>query len=167
MDAPSAGSIVLVPFPFSDLSESKLRPAAVLAEISRNDFVLCQVTSNPYADLSTGAISSAHRRGTNLISQGRFSRFRRGRAHSRPSSELASPERAAAPPPPSGIAESRRSSTPFRSSPHQGSRTCSAGTAGSTSSIRTPTRPGASRKRRAASARPSRTRRGRPGTARA
>ena len=50
MDAPSAGSIVLVPFPFSDLSESKLRPAVVLAEISRNDFVLCQVTSNPYAD---------------------------------------------------------------------------------------------------------------------
>ena len=50
MDAPSAGSIVLVPFLFSDLSESKLRPAVVLAEISRNDFVLCQVTSNPYAD---------------------------------------------------------------------------------------------------------------------
>ena len=50
MDAPSAGSVVLVPFPFSDLSESKLRPAVVLAEISRDDFVCCQVTSNPYAD---------------------------------------------------------------------------------------------------------------------
>jgi len=50
MGALAAGSIVLVPFPFSDLSESKLRPAAVLAEISREDFVLCQVTSNPYAD---------------------------------------------------------------------------------------------------------------------
>jgi mRNA interferase MazF len=50
MDAPSAGSVVLVPFPFSDLSASKLRPAVVLAEISRNDFVCCQVTSNPYAD---------------------------------------------------------------------------------------------------------------------
>jgi mRNA interferase MazF len=50
MEAPSAGSVVLVPFPFSDLSESKLRPAVVLAEISRDDFVLCQVTSNPYAD---------------------------------------------------------------------------------------------------------------------
>ena len=50
MDTPSAGSVVLVPFPFSDLSESKLRPAVVLAEISRDDFVLCQVTSNPYAD---------------------------------------------------------------------------------------------------------------------
>jgi mRNA interferase MazF len=50
MEAPSAGSVVLVPFPFSDLSESKPRPAAILAEISRDDFVLCQVTSNPYAD---------------------------------------------------------------------------------------------------------------------
>ena len=50
MDAPSARSVILVPFPFSDLSESKLRPAVVLAEISREDFVCCQVTSNPYAD---------------------------------------------------------------------------------------------------------------------
>ena len=50
MDAPSARSVVLVPFPFSDLSESKLRPAVVLAEISRDDLVCCQVTSNPYAD---------------------------------------------------------------------------------------------------------------------
>lgn len=50
MESPSAGSVVLVPFPFSDLSRSKLRPAVVLAEISREDYVLCQVTSNPYAD---------------------------------------------------------------------------------------------------------------------
>ena len=50
METPSAGSVVLIPFPFSDLSESKLRPAVVLAEISREDFVCCQVTSNPYAD---------------------------------------------------------------------------------------------------------------------
>jgi len=50
METPSAGSVILVPFPFSDLSESKLRPAVVLAEISRGDFVCCQVTSNPYVD---------------------------------------------------------------------------------------------------------------------
>ena len=50
METPSAGSVVLIPFPFSDLSESKLRPAVFLAEISRDDFVCCQVTSNPYAD---------------------------------------------------------------------------------------------------------------------
>jgi mRNA interferase MazF len=41
---------VLVPFPFSDLTQSKLRPAVVLARAGPNDFVLCQMTSNPYAD---------------------------------------------------------------------------------------------------------------------
>ena len=52
MVSPSVGSVVLVRFPFSDLSSSKLRPAVVLADVDRNDWVLCQVTSNPYSDLS-------------------------------------------------------------------------------------------------------------------
>jgi mRNA interferase MazF len=47
---PSAGAVVLVPFPFSDLSRSKLRPAVVLAYAGRGDYVLCQVTSNLYSD---------------------------------------------------------------------------------------------------------------------
>ncbi len=46
----AAGSIVLVPFPYSDLSQSKLRPAAVLADAGRGDWILCQITSNAYAD---------------------------------------------------------------------------------------------------------------------
>jgi mRNA interferase MazF len=46
----AAGGVVLVPFPFSDLSQSKLRPAVVLAAAGRDDYILCQVTSNPYAD---------------------------------------------------------------------------------------------------------------------
>jgi mRNA interferase MazF len=50
MVAPSTGAVVLVPFPFSDLSSSKLRPAVVLADAARGDWILCQVTSNPYAD---------------------------------------------------------------------------------------------------------------------
>ena len=50
MGAFAAGSVVLVPFPFSDLSRSKLRPAVVLAEADRDDLILCQVTSNPYSD---------------------------------------------------------------------------------------------------------------------
>ena len=46
----AAGAVVLVPFPFSDLSEAKLRPAVVLADAGRGDWVLCQITSNPYSD---------------------------------------------------------------------------------------------------------------------
>lgn len=50
MVTPSVGSVVLVTFPFSDLSASKLRPAVVLASVGRDDWVLCQITSNAYAD---------------------------------------------------------------------------------------------------------------------
>ena len=44
------GEVVLVRFPFSDLSETKLRPAVTLADAGREDWVLCQITSNPYAE---------------------------------------------------------------------------------------------------------------------
>jgi len=55
----AAGSVVLVPFPFSDLSRSKLRPAVVLAEADRDDLILCQVTSNPYSDGAAVAVTSS------------------------------------------------------------------------------------------------------------
>jgi mRNA interferase MazF len=54
MVAPARGAVVLVRFPFSDLSDTKLRPAVVLANADRGDWILCQVTSKPYGD--TGAI---------------------------------------------------------------------------------------------------------------
>jgi mRNA interferase MazF len=50
MVAPTAGAVVLVRFPFSDLSQTKLRPAVVLADAGRADWILCQVTSKPYGD---------------------------------------------------------------------------------------------------------------------
>ncbi len=50
MGVHSAGEIVFVSFPFSDLTRSKLRPAVILADAERGDFVLCQITSKPYAD---------------------------------------------------------------------------------------------------------------------
>jgi mRNA interferase MazF len=46
----AAGTLVLVRFPFSDLSGAKLRPAVVLASVGRGDYILCQVTSRPYGD---------------------------------------------------------------------------------------------------------------------
>ena len=50
MVAPATGEVVLVPFPFSDLSQSKVRPAVCLADVGRGDWVLCQITSNSYGD---------------------------------------------------------------------------------------------------------------------
>ena len=50
MAAPARGGVVLVPFPLSDLSQTRLRPAVILAAAGRGDYVLCQVTSNPYGD---------------------------------------------------------------------------------------------------------------------
>src|SRR5436190_13722404 len=50
MVTPTIGEVVLVPFPFSDLSQSKVRPAVCLADAGRGDWVLCQITSNPYGD---------------------------------------------------------------------------------------------------------------------
>jgi mRNA interferase MazF len=47
---PAAGEVVLVPFPFSDLSQSKVRPAVCLADAGRGDWILCQITSSPYGD---------------------------------------------------------------------------------------------------------------------
>ena len=50
MVTPAAGEVVLVPFPFSDLSQSKVRPAVCLADAERGDWVLCQITSSPYGE---------------------------------------------------------------------------------------------------------------------
>jgi mRNA interferase MazF len=39
------GDIVVIPFPFSDLSGSKRRPALVIADLDGDDMILCQITS--------------------------------------------------------------------------------------------------------------------------
>jgi mRNA interferase MazF len=46
----SIGEVVLVSFPFSDLSGVKQRPAVCLADAGNHDWVLCQVTSKAYGD---------------------------------------------------------------------------------------------------------------------
>lgn len=57
MVTPTTGSIILIPFPFSDLSQSKLRPAVVLANAGKEDWILCQITSKSYADLQSIKLS--------------------------------------------------------------------------------------------------------------
>ena len=52
-------SVVLVDFPFSDLSDTKLRPAIILAEVGRGDLILCQITSNSFADAKAIEITNA------------------------------------------------------------------------------------------------------------
>ena len=44
------GDVVVVPFPFSDLTAAKRRPALVIAELSGDDLILCQITSNKIMD---------------------------------------------------------------------------------------------------------------------
>ena len=39
------GDVVVVPFPFSDLTQAKRRPALVIAKLEGDDFILCQITS--------------------------------------------------------------------------------------------------------------------------
>lgn len=66
-------SVVLLPFPFSDLSASKLRPALVLADAGRGDWLLCQITSKAYGDAGAVEISDADfaAGGLRLVSQAR------------------------------------------------------------------------------------------------
>jgi mRNA interferase MazF len=44
------GDIVVVPFPFSDLTQAKRRPALVIASLEGYDVILCQVTSKTVRD---------------------------------------------------------------------------------------------------------------------
>ena len=39
------GDVVVLPFPYSDLSSSKKRPALIIAILDGDDVILCQITS--------------------------------------------------------------------------------------------------------------------------
>ncbi len=44
------GDVVIIPFPFSDLRNSKKRPALVLAKLQGDDLILCQITGKARFD---------------------------------------------------------------------------------------------------------------------
>ncbi len=44
------GDIVVVPFPFSDLSTAKRRPSMVIADLQGQDIILAQITSQTIHD---------------------------------------------------------------------------------------------------------------------
>lgn len=44
------GQVVVVPFPFTDLTDYKRRPALVLAPLVGNDVILCQITTTSRGD---------------------------------------------------------------------------------------------------------------------
>ena len=45
------GDIVLAPLPFTDSSETKMRPVLVAADVGLEDWIVCEITSSsiPYA----------------------------------------------------------------------------------------------------------------------
>ena len=63
------GDVVVVPFPFSDLTQNKRRPALVVAVLQGDDVILCQITTqvrdDPYAielidsDFAMGSLRQA------------------------------------------------------------------------------------------------------------
>jgi mRNA interferase MazF len=54
----AAGEVVTLPFPHTDLSPGKLRPVLLLASAGREDWIVCQITSNPYSDPNSISVSA-------------------------------------------------------------------------------------------------------------
>jgi mRNA interferase MazF len=52
------GDVVVVPFPFSNLTASKRRPALVVTQLDGNDLILCQITTRPRTDRYSISLSS-------------------------------------------------------------------------------------------------------------
>lgn len=44
------GDVVVLPFPFSNLSSAKKRPALIIADITGNDYIMLQITSKNVKD---------------------------------------------------------------------------------------------------------------------
>lgn len=59
MGKPVAGEVVVLPFPQTDLQAGKRRPALVVANLSGDDLILCQITSQFRRDGYVVSLTSA------------------------------------------------------------------------------------------------------------
>jgi len=50
MGKPLAGEVVVLPFPQTNLQAGKRRPALVVANLTGDDLILCQITSRFHSD---------------------------------------------------------------------------------------------------------------------
>ncbi|SRR6266404_2973208 len=50
MGKPVVGEVVVLPFPQTNLQAGKRRPALVVADLSGDDLILCQITSQASSD---------------------------------------------------------------------------------------------------------------------
>jgi mRNA interferase MazF len=53
------GDVVIVPFPFSDLTQTKRRPALIIATLTGDDLILCQITSQNITDSYAVSMTNA------------------------------------------------------------------------------------------------------------
>ena len=54
------GDIVVLPFPFSDLSSAKKRPAMVVSILEGDDIILCQITGQNRDDIYSIMLNEEH-----------------------------------------------------------------------------------------------------------
>lgn len=75
MTTPERGDVVLVPFPFTDLSDTKRRPALILSSGKYNeatgDVIIAQITSRVSAPLRPGDCSIEKWREAGLLAPSR------------------------------------------------------------------------------------------------
>jgi len=53
------GDVIVAPFPFSDLTANKKRPALVVASLTGDDVILCQITSKTISDSNASPLAKA------------------------------------------------------------------------------------------------------------
>ena len=58
MGKPLVGEVVVLHFPQTDLQQGKRRPALVVAELTGDDLILCQITSQSRHDSYSVSLSS-------------------------------------------------------------------------------------------------------------